>query len=85
MKINPVELSLLASISNGFTGGQIIETIQSFLETKQKENSMNNSCSAVDFVSIFGLKTPIFIDEENKIKVFSLIRCFSLEIFSFNP
>ena len=71
MKISPVELSLLASISNGFTGGQIVETIESLVASR----SMRDVCSSKEFLPILGLKTPVFVDEENLLKV--RIRVFS--------
>lgn len=78
MKINPAELSLLASISNGYTAGQILESIEQVISIKQKENFGKNLCSSSDFLPILGLKTPVFIDEENQIKV-----CHRSESFSF--
>ncbi|CAF1257596.1 unnamed protein product [Adineta steineri] len=68
MNINDVELSILASISKGYTAGQILETIYKVIKIKHEDKYSNNVCTANDFISILGLKTPVFIDEENKIK-----------------
>jgi hypothetical protein len=65
MNINDVELSILASISKGYTAGQILETIDKVIKIKVKDNIY----TATDFLPILGMKTPVFIDEENKIKV----------------
>jgi len=69
MNINDVELSILASTSKGYTAGQILEAIDQVIKIKHENKYSNNICSANDFISILGLKTPLFIDEENKIKV----------------
>jgi len=65
MNINDVELSILASIANGYTAGQIIETIDKVIDIKHA----NNICTSNDFIPILAIKSPVFIDEENKIKV----------------
>ncbi|CAF3350275.1 unnamed protein product [Rotaria sp. Silwood1] len=68
MNINDVELSILASISDGYTVGQILETIDKVINFKHENKYSNKICTANDFISILGTKIPIFIDEENKIK-----------------
>ncbi|CAF0896390.1 unnamed protein product [Adineta ricciae] len=68
MNISDVELSILASISKGYTAGQLLEAIYKVLRIKQETKYMNNDCTAKDFIPILGLNTPVFIDEENKIK-----------------
>ncbi|CAF0994003.1 unnamed protein product [Adineta ricciae] len=68
MNITDVELSILASISKGYTAGQLLEAIYKVLKMKQKTKYVNNDCTAKDFIPILGLNTPVFIDEENKIK-----------------
>ncbi|CAF0820478.1 unnamed protein product [Rotaria sordida] len=68
MNINDVELSILASISNGYTVGQIVETINQVINIKHENKYSNKICTANDFISILGTKIPVFIDEENKIK-----------------
>ncbi|CAF1118521.1 unnamed protein product [Adineta steineri] len=68
MNVNDVELSILASVSKGYTAGQILETIYKVIKIKHEDKYSNNVCTANDFISILGLKTPVFIDEENKIK-----------------
>jgi hypothetical protein len=65
MDINDVELSILASISKGYTAGQILEIIHKVIDIKHE----NNICTSNDFIPLLGIKSPIFIDEENKIKV----------------
>jgi hypothetical protein len=69
LNINDVELSILASISKGYTAGQILETIEKVIRTKQETKYSNNLYTANDFIPTLGLKSPVFIDEENKIKV----------------
>jgi hypothetical protein len=69
LNINDVELSILASISKGYTAGQILETIEKVIRTKQETKYSNNLYTANDFIPTLGLKSPVFVDEENKIKV----------------
>jgi hypothetical protein len=69
MNINDVELSILASISKGYTAGRILETIQKVVQIKQEDKYSNNICTSNDFLSLLAIKSPVFIDEENKIKV----------------
>jgi hypothetical protein len=69
MIINDVELSVLASISKGYTAGQLLDTIAKVIGIKRSQRYPNNTCSAKEFLPILGLQTPIFLDEENKIKV----------------
>ena len=69
MNITDVELSILASISKGYTAGQILESIHQVIKIKHENKYSNKICSANDFIPLLGLKTPVFIDEENKIKV----------------
>ena len=69
MNITDVELSILASISKGYTAGQLFEVISKVLRMKQETKYVNSDCTAKDFIPMLGLKTPVFIDEENKIKV----------------
>lgn len=69
MNINDVELSILASISDGYSVGQILESIDSVIKIKHETKYSKNKCTAEDFIPIFGIKSPMFIDEENKIKV----------------
>lgn len=71
MDIADVELSILASISKGYTAGQIIETIEKVIEKKE----FDRLCTSNDFLPLLTIKPPMFLDEENKIKV---------GIFSFN-
>ena len=71
MDIADVELSILASISQGYTAGQIIETIEKVIEKKDS----NRLCTSNDFLPLLTIKPPMFLDEENKIKV---------DVFSFN-
>ncbi|CAF2359008.1 unnamed protein product [Rotaria sp. Silwood2] len=68
MNINDLELSILASISDGYTVGQILETIDKVINIKHENKYSNKICTAIDFISILGTKIPVFIDEENKIK-----------------
>lgn len=65
MNINDVELSILASISKGYTAGQILEIIHEIIQLKTE----NNICTSNDFIPLLAMKSPVFIDEENKIKV----------------
>lgn len=69
MNIADVELSMLASISKGYTIGQILQAIDHVVHAKREDKYSNNICTSNDFIPILGLKTPVFIDEENKIKV----------------
>ena len=69
MNITDVELSILASISKGYTAGQLHEAIYKVVKMKQTTKYVNNDCTAKDFIPTLGLNTPVFIDEENKIKV----------------
>ncbi|CAF1409946.1 unnamed protein product, partial [Didymodactylos carnosus] len=69
MKIIDVELSILASVSNGYTAGQILETIKNVVNNKKLNKYNNNVCKAEDFIPILSTKTPVFIDEENKLKM----------------
>jgi len=68
MIIADVELSVLASVSKGYTAGQILETIEKVIEQKKLNKYGGNICKAEDFIQTLGMKTPIFFDEENKIK-----------------
>ncbi|CAM4771441.1 unnamed protein product [Rotaria magnacalcarata] len=68
MNINDVELSSLASLSDGYTAGQILETIDKVIKIKQETKYSNMICTADDFITILGAKVPVFVDEENKIK-----------------
>ncbi|UJR26060.1 hypothetical protein I4U23_007406 [Adineta vaga] len=68
MNITDIELSILASISKGYTIGQILEAIYKVIKIKHENKYVNNYCTAKEFIPIFGLKTPMFIDEEKKIK-----------------
>jgi hypothetical protein len=81
MNINDVELSLLASISKGYTAGQILETIQKVIRIKQENKYSNNTCTSNDFLPLLAIKHPVFIDEENKIKV----KSFHKFSFPFDP
>lgn len=65
MDIADVELSILASISKGYTGGQIIESIEKVIEMKDS----NRLCTSKDFLPLLTITSPMFVDEENKIKV----------------
>jgi hypothetical protein len=69
MNINDVELSILASISKGYTAGQILETIYKVIHIKHENKYSNNICTSDDFIPLLTIKSPVFIDEENKIKV----------------
>jgi lipopolysaccharide export system protein LptC len=69
MNIDDVQLSVLATISKGYTAGQILDTIEQVINNKNQMQYSMNMCTANDFLPILGMKTPIFIDEENKIKV----------------
>lgn len=69
MNINDVEISILASVSKGYTIGQILEAIEKVITIKHENKYSIKTCTATDFIPILGRKNPIFIDEENKIKV----------------
>lgn len=69
MLIDDIELSVLASISKGYTAGQLLDTAEKVIGLKRSQKYPNSICSAQDFLSILGLQTPIFLDEEKKIKV----------------
>ncbi|CAF3283444.1 unnamed protein product [Rotaria socialis] len=68
MNINDVELSRLASLSDGYTAGQILEAIDKVIKIKQETKYSNMTCTADDFITVLGTKVPVFVDEENKIK-----------------
>ena len=68
-KIDHVELSVLASLSKGFTAGQILYAINKVLHSKRKDQYATTSLTAKDFIVHLGLQSPVFIDEEDKIKV----------------
>jgi hypothetical protein len=80
MNINDVELSILASISKGYTAGQILETIHKVIHIKHENKYSNNIYTSDDFISLLAIKSPVFIDEENKIKVRNSI-CFSISSY----
>ena len=69
MSISDIELSILASISKGYTAGQILETINEIVKIKYEDKYSSNTCTANDFIPLLGIKTPVFINEENRIKV----------------
>ena len=69
MNITDVELSILASMSKGYTAGQILETIERVIQIKQEMKYSDHICTANDFLPLLAVKSPVFIDEENKIKV----------------
>jgi hypothetical protein len=72
MNINDVEISILACLSKGYTAGQILESIHKVIHLKKETKFSNNICTSNDFIPILGIKPPVFIDEENKIKVKNL-------------
>ena len=84
MNINDVELSLLASISKGYTAGQILQTIRQVIHIKQENKYSNHIYSSNDFLPILAMKPPVFLDEENKTKVKKPPNHFSLSLFIFS-
>lgn len=69
MNISDIELSILASVSNGYTAGQMLEAIHPVITAKREEQYRQNSCTADEFIPTIGLQTPVLVDEENRIKV----------------
>ena len=69
MNINDVELTILASVTKGYTAGRIIDVIQKVVQIKQEDKYSNNICTSHDFLTLLAVKPPVFIDEEDKIKV----------------
>ena len=69
MNITDVELSILASISRGYTAGQILQTIDKVIQIKQEKKYADNLCTSNDFLPLLTIQPAVFLDEENKIKV----------------